>query len=131
MAAPIAIDANSIPVQKIYNRTAPCEGPKAGTVTLDFSATDTYTLNGLQITQQNKMCDVQGIYIDASGTDQATTITVPATGQIVKVKGRTQGWYPIVCPNPFTLQFVNTDGVVRMPVILVNVPVQAGQWSTQ
>lgn len=127
----ISLDPLQQPVQQVYNRTAPCEPPKAMRLLLDFSKAGTYTINGQQAVAQNRLCDVQTVYIDASGTDVATILSVPATGQIVQVKGRTQGWYPIAVPNPWNIQISNADGAVIMPVQLANVPVQASSWATQ
>lgn len=120
----------SFVISPVSNRLAPCEGPMAASVLCDFSQAPQYTLNGQQLVQQNRLCQVQAVYIDASGTDNPTTVLIPSIMSII-VKGRTQGWYPVTCGKPWNLIITNTDGAVKMNITLANFPVAMAQWPTQ
>jgi len=75
---------------------------------------------------------VQSVYIDNSGNANPFTITFPGTQQSITVKGRTQGYYPIV---PFQGTFSWAASTLVAPatvnVIFMNVQFEAAQWATQ
>jgi hypothetical protein len=117
----------------IYNAQVPLEGPRAIPLTLDFTSVADATLDGKPLLDSTKISMVQTIYIDTSATDNALSVTVGNSGQVIKVKGRTQGYYPVFAPNPFAFTF-HSAGVADsnlVPVYLLNFPVAPAQWATQ
>src|SRR5215471_13660000 len=78
----------------------PEEGPKCVPMTLDFTATDSYDLDFSSIVNRAFISMVQTVFVDTSTSGVNVTITVPGSQQIIKVKAGTQGYYPILMPNP-------------------------------
>lgn len=117
----------------IYNAQVPLEGPKAIPLVLDFTSVADATLDGKPLLDATKISMVQTIYIDTSATDNAVSVTVGNSGQVVKVKGRTQGYYPVFAPNPFSFGFHSggTGDGDLVPIYLLNFPVSPAQWVTQ
>lgn len=112
------------------------EGPRAIPVPLDFTASASYQIDLSQIEQQAKMSMVQTVYVDLSGIDTQVTILVAGTGQLLTLKGRTNGYYPVLCPNPSKLFVTSIAGVLPpgtppVPMFLVNVPILCQVWATQ
>lgn len=106
------------------------EGPRTIPLILDFTTHDSYIIDISQLEQTGKMSMVQTVYIDLSGTDLALLITVRGTGQQIKAKGRTQGFYPVLAPNPTSLTATQPAGAA-IPIQLINVPIVGTVWATQ
>jgi hypothetical protein len=130
MAVLNQLNAAFIPV---YNAQVPKEGPKA----IPFSVTFAKAMAGLAVLDlsqqmdQGKISMIQSIYVDTSLTDSRVIITVNGHAVPLTVKGRTQGWYPLVAPNPLVVSF-NCQGVDSIvSFILLNTPIAPAQWSTQ
>ena len=122
------LNAANIPVA---NAQIPAEGPKCVPLTLDFTAASTYTLDYGNMMERAFISMIQTVYIDAKDSAVTFTLTVPRTGQILTVKPHTQGYYPVLCPNPVTLQFDCAGGPSNLGVFLINVPIAPAQWATQ
>lgn len=130
MSSPLnQLQAASIPV---YNAQVPAEGPKALKLpAMDFSAFASYVFDGQNLTTRAVISMVQSMYLDTRGTDSPVTVIINDI-QNITVKGRTQGYYPVLCSNPFRLVISCADQNFKtLGVILINVPVAPGQWPTQ
>jgi hypothetical protein len=126
------IDASGLNFSPIRSQLVPTEGPRAIPVLLDFTGSTTvYTLDLLNVIERNFISMLQTIFVDASGTDDQVTITMNGSNQTIVVKGRTQGYYAILAPNPARLTFTSTGSTVRIPVFLINVAVSGVVWATQ
>lgn len=113
------------------NRALPCEGAIAVPITLDFSGSVTqYDLNLLQQFQATKITLVQTAWVDmADATHDDLTIFIPTVNQRIKAKKGTQGYYPLLCPNPPNMQFsVGILGDI-VQVTLLNVSIAGVVWS--
>lgn len=109
----------------------PKEGPKAIPLVLDFTASDSYLLDYGNQQRLNKITMVQTVFIDASLSDVPVSVSVQGLNQVITAKGRTQGYYPVCCPNPLKLVFTCITGPAGVIIILLNYPVSPCQWDTQ
>lgn len=114
----------------VYNALIPSEGPKSLPLNLDFTLTDVYRLDYQYMQAHGALSMVQSVFVDLSNTDQPMTINVPAMGQTIKLKGRTQGYYAIICPNPILIVFACPGGPSAVGVQLLNIPIASAQWPT-
>ena len=115
----------SIPV---YNAQVPEEGPKVLPLTFTFDQSGQAELDLSLLTNQNFISMVQSIFLDASAATGNVTVAVNGLPAI-NVKNNTQGYYPLVAPNPAKIMFTGT-GTDTISVMLLNVPVAPGQWAT-
>ncbi len=119
--------AASIPV---YNAQVPREGPRALSLPLlDFSVASSFTFDGQNLMDNSRISMVQTMYLDARNAQSPITVLVGGVQTIV-VKPQTQGYYPVICPNPCNIVFSCADNLSKVNVQLLNVPVAPGQWVT-
>jgi hypothetical protein len=128
------LDKGSFRMCTIGNSLLPAEGPKSLNTVLNFDGVDGLTLHDgfladseAILTAGHYLSMVQTLYVDASATDSPIVIGVDKSGQIVIVKGRTQGWYPVVAPNKWIFTFKCAVAAV-VPVILCNYQVAPAVW---
>lgn len=130
MDTPIGKD--QLQVTLPHNQTVPAEGPKAVPVRLDFSgAIASYSLDGTLLEQLHLLSMIQTIYIDMSNNPNSLTVVVDNGGQVIQAKGNTQGYYPILVPNPMKLIFRSSANTKIVPVFLLNIPIAGVVWPTQ
>jgi len=98
-------------------------------MTLDFTAKDFYSLDYSQQGALGKFSMVQTLFIDTSTSAVNLTVDCPTSQQTLKIKAGTQGYYPILCPNPIRLIFTCVGGPADVKVELLNFPVPHGQWA--
>jgi hypothetical protein len=126
-------NVNNVNIQQIMNQQVPDDGPKAIPLLLDFTATtaiDEYDVDLTNQQQQGRISMIQSLYIDLSGATNDLTVTNPISGQVIKAKAGTQGYYSVLCPNPPRLNFTSsTSGGTLVPVFLLNVPVSGVVWT--
>lgn len=99
-------------------------GPLALPIRLDFSANTSYTLDYSNQTARGFMDMVQTIFVDNFGNGAILKITIQGSQQVLQIPAGTQGYFPVICPNPVRIQFDSTGGTVQS-VILLNFPVFA------
>lgn len=121
-----ALAVASIPV---YNAQVPSEGPVGLTVFLDFTATVEYFLDGKPLVDQGYVSLLQTVYLDTTDCVSELIMTIEGSRQKIRAKPNTQGYYPIVCPNPFKITFHCDQGPAGVYAILLNMPVAPSQWS--
>lgn len=121
-----------VPLQnnRTYNFDAPCEGAKTIPLLLDFGAFTEYDVDCSQLTQQSQISMIQTIFVDTSNNAAAMVIAVDPNGinQVIVANGNTQGYYPILAPNPLLITFSSTSGVVQK-VQLINAPIAGSVWA--
>jgi hypothetical protein len=99
---------------------------------LDFTgAIGSYVLDATLFQQKGYLSMVQTLYLDLSSSANALTVQVGSGGsQLIKAKPNTQGFYPILCPNPPNFLFQSTPGGVIIPIQLINIPIAGIVWAT-
>lgn len=119
-------------VSRVFNSAIACDDPKTIRAVLDFDGTDVWEVSLEQQQQDNIFTGLQSIYVDASALTDRLIITVEGSNQRIIVPEATQGFYPVLAPNPPVFTFGNDNagniGVAR--VHFLNVPMPVGQWST-
>lgn len=97
---------------------------------LDFTKDTVYTLQLAQLEQQTRFSMLQSIYADLSQTDSAVTINIADVNQTIVAKGRTDGYYSVMNPNPSTITFTSAANAI-LTVHLCNSPIPGVAWATQ
>jgi len=124
------IDQQTVQITLPQNQLIPDEGPKAIPLLLDFSKAASYSLDLTSIQERAFISMIQTIYADLSGATAGLSITVNGTNQNITAKKTTQGYYPVLCPNPPRLTFANSSGSDVIPVFLINAPISGVTWPT-
>jgi hypothetical protein len=114
-------------LRNVTNQMAPPEGPKALPIMLDFSALPLYTLDFGHQQSQGKFSAFQSIYIDNSLNGSSVSMLVNGSGQVITCPANSQGYFPVICQNPISLQFTSA-GNVRVNVYLCNFPIAPAVW---
>lgn len=109
----------------------PAEGPRVLPLRLDFSASGAYSLDYTNMQSRGFFSMCQCVFIDNQNSDVPLTVQCGVTGQQVVAKGRTQGYYPVLQPNPLQMQFFQQGGGAVALVYLLNFFVQGSVWATQ
>lgn len=119
-------------IWQIGNSLTPAEGPWAIFTVLNFVLDTSFELNGINLLQPGQVFSmVQTLYLDASQTDSNVTVLVQKSGQVIRIKGRTQGYYPVIAPDIWDMVISCYDAVAQIPVALLNYQVTPGAWATQ
>ena len=124
------ITQNMVQIAIPQNQLVPDEGPKCIPIRLNFVTAAEYDLDMTILQQQGFISMIQCLFIDASLATVDTSVVVPLTGQVIKAKASTQGYYAILCPNPPRLSFLNSSGVDQVVVFLINAPISGMVWGT-
>lgn len=111
----------------IYNCKIDPKGPIAIPVNVDFTTNTHYDLDGSQIEHLGFIDFLQTIYVDTTGAASAVTITVQGSSQTIVAPKNTQGYYPILSPNPWKLSF-DSAANSSVQIILFNNPISPGVW---
>jgi hypothetical protein len=115
----------------VSNVIVPKSGPKAAPVTLDFANTGAIDIDCELLTSQGRIEYIQTLYIDNADNLNPLTLTMGLTGQRLRVPARYQGYFPILAPNPPLITCeTNQTANLKVFVYLLNVPVQAVNWSS-
>ena len=116
--------------QPVNNQEVPGEGPKAIPLLLDFTGSTTeWDLDLTNQQQQDRISMVQSLYIDLSKAANDLIVVFPISGQSIRAKAATQGYYTVLCPTPIRINFQSSGaGGVLVPVFLMNVPVSGVVW---
>lgn len=126
---PIGPSLGNNPVNQVsvLNALVPPEGPKSLAQTLDFTSTQSVTIDLTITTQQVLISTVQSVFVDNSANSAELSCTSSGTQQSITVPAGAQGWFSLVATNRPKLTFQTTTGV-RIPVILLNVPMSQQFW---
>lgn len=118
---------NPVNQVSVLNGLVPPEGPKSLAQILDFSTASSVLVDLTITTQQVLISTVQAIFADNSANPAELSITCSGTQQTIDVPAGAQGWFSLVATNRPKLTFQTQPGV-RIPVILLNVPVSQQIW---
>lgn len=123
--------SGNISIQSTSNQIAATgDNPKSLQVAIDFTNGTTFDLSLLLQQQQARIGAIQTIYVDLADTDDPLVITCSGTRQRITAKGRTQGYYNVLAPNPADFNFFTEAGIL-LTVNLMNVPIPGAVWPTQ
>lgn len=115
----------------VYNGFNPKEKPKALAVNLDFTAAAVIPIDLTIAEQEGRFRFVQAVYIDNSLNPSPLSLTVGLTQQTVTMPPYSQGYLPILCPNPAKLVAslpIVAAGNVATIIQFLNFPVPAAIW---
>lgn len=123
-----ALSQASIPV---YNVQVPAEGPLHIPLLLNFTANPSYFIDGKPVIDSGNFSMIQTIWIDAINATANVIVVISGINQTIIAKPGTQGYYPVLVPNPFHITIscasVSSPGAL-VTVSLINVPIAFGQW---
>lgn len=112
----------------VSNQLIPEEGPKAVPLLLDFASSDSYVLDYQNMQSRAFISLVQTVFIDNSQNAVEVSVEVGSIGQRIRAAAHTQGYFPILVPNPIRLVFHGAGAGVT-PFFLLNMPI-ALVWNT-
>jgi hypothetical protein len=136
-ASNLPIDARNTQNLVIKNQTPPTDGGKAMALPLmDFSLANQYSVDAQQFQELGFLSCVQTMWVDMSTSDTPMQISINGSQQIIVAKGRTQGYYPVMAPNPVKMVFSCpggpgldvTTGRIGIRVHLLNMPIAGVTW---
>jgi hypothetical protein len=117
--------------QSVFNARIPKEGPKALSLLCPFTASNTSFVVDFSITMtQGFISMIQGVFVDNSANPDILQIQQSSLGINIQFPANSQGYIPLLVPNPATLT-VASLGQVSVYMVFLNVPVPALIWSTE
>lgn len=109
----------------------PPEDYVAASVVIDFTNDSVFTKDLVQEQANLRVPYIQAVYIDNSADANALTLAFDGTDFSIKVKGNTQGVYPLIVPEgPPRFTVTSTQGAVKKTLIFLSMPVPFFQWPT-
>jgi hypothetical protein len=117
-------------VQTVSNQLVPSDVPKCIVQVIDFSVGSSFELDLLTDQQLTKIGMVQTLYLDLKDTALGMDVEMSGTGQVIRAKARTQGYYNVLQPNPAKLRFTSADASLIVRVFIIGVPIPGAVWST-
>lgn len=138
-ASNLPLDARNTANLLLKNQTPPTDGGKAMALpVMDFSQANQFSIDAQQFQELGFMSMVQTAWVDMSTSDVPMQITINGSQQVIVAKGRTQGYYNVMAPNPVKMVFSCpggpgldvTTGRVGIRVHLLNMPIAGVVWST-
>jgi hypothetical protein len=117
--------------QSVFNARIPKEGPKALSLLCPFTAQNVSFVVDFSITMtQGFISMIQGVFVDNSANPDILQIQQSSLGINIQFPANSQGYIPLLVPNPATLTVAST-GQVSVYMVFLNVPVPALIWSTE
>lgn len=119
----------------IHNGLLPTDGPKSLAIPLDFSSNTSYDIEFETAAETGRLSYAQCVYIDNSiAVAQTLELACGESQQVIKVKGASQGFYPLLLPS--TKFTITASAVIALAagkgysamLILLNVPMPGLQW---
>jgi hypothetical protein len=135
----LPLDARSQGLVALKNQEAPKDGGKALQLPLmDFSQANQFSIDMMQFQELGFASMIQTMWIDMSTSDISMQVTINGSQQIIVAKGRTQGYYNVMAPNPVKFVFScpggpgldATTGRVGVRVHCLNLPIAGVTWAT-
>jgi hypothetical protein len=128
MASP-ALSSNPYLPFDIQNSRIPMGGPKAIPIPISFATVAAWLLDLSNSQQLGHIEYVQTLFVDNSANAAALTIQTDASNQTVIIPPKSQGFVPVLQPNPPKL-IVSTTAVASLVVTIhaLNFPVSPAVW---
>jgi hypothetical protein len=134
----LTINADGLANLALDNQQIPSEGSKALSILLDFTQANQFTVDLANLQARGFMSMIQTVYVDMSTTDVPMNMIINGSRQALTFKGRTQGFYTVMCPNPVKLTFICpggpgqdvTTGRYGVTIHFLNVPIPGAVWPT-
>lgn len=124
MAAPTTAQIKQYAVN---NQLMPKEGPKVVPFTFDFSIQNAYAVD-MQLQQSLQMISlIQSVYVRNPGS-VAVTIVWDYSGQIIDFPPQSEGYLPVLVPNPPKFTVTSAGGSSSVQIQLLNIPLPANIW---
>lgn len=117
-------------VLRSYNFDVPCEGAETIPLALDLATFAEVDVDLSQLVDQAKISMVQSMFIDNSAAGAAFVAIIDPNGinQSIVTNANTQGYFPILAPNPTQIKFQSQAGIV-IRVQLINAPIAGFVWA--
>lgn len=107
------------------------QAPGGVPLVFDFSVDTSFIVNLTLFQQQGNIGGVTSMWVDNSGSSGPLTIQFGQSGQIFIIKANTQGYVPVLAPNPITLTVTClTGGGSAVQVTLLNYYIAPALWIT-
>lgn len=125
------LDANSLQIVSVFNQQLSNVGPKVIPLILDFTNTDTVTVDLQLLIERGFMDFVQCVFADARNLTSEIVMTLQGSLQDIAIEPKTQGYYPVFCPNPARITFkASATGIGYVKAFLSNMPIAGVVWAT-
>lgn len=116
----------------VNNVLIPKEGPVVVPGTLNFENTAEIEISGEMVITQGKISFIQGVFIDNADNTDKLTLTIGNTNQRIVCPANSQGYFPLLTPNPPIIVARTTQGGGQIiPLFFYNVPIQSIVWTTE
>lgn len=127
----MALNVNNQQLQIAINQTnqLPAEGSLCIPVRLDFTNTPEWDLDLLNFFEQGRISLIQTAFVDNSNNSNPFTITCQASGMSLVVPPNSQGFFPLLVPNPPRFAFTTLQGSGVVTVQLLNTMIPGPIWS--
>lgn len=125
------VAAQGLQFQSVKVADIPAEGPIAVPVPINFANGNPQILDISQQVQQGRISLVQSLFVDNSGNDDPVSIQIgyPTALQTIVCPSNSQGYFPILSPNPAKFQ-ISSNSTGSILLVLLNSPVAGVVWSS-
>lgn len=111
----------------VMDNKFPCEGPKVVPIGCDFTQASSYLVDLKTLVQQNKISNVQALYVDNSDNAQPTTIIVNVQNQRIIIPAFSQAYLMLLSNLP--QMTISSSGTINVPIFALNFPVTNCVWN--
>lgn len=111
------------------NGLAPPEGPRSIAVTFDWTVQPVYEIDMLNVTQTNKVSQIQTVYVDNYDNEKAVDITGSSLGQRVRVPAFGGAYLPVLVPTPPVFVLTSMASTAKTVVNFLNFAMPPAVWS--
>lgn len=124
------ISSRSAGVTNVGYGYYPGEGSRCVTTQYSWLAQLAYAEDLSQLVALGVETTIQSVYVDNADNPQTVTITVPGTGQVVKIPGGSQGVYPLFLPDAASVNII-TSALINATtrIYWLNMPISPASWS--
>jgi hypothetical protein len=120
--------ATNAGMSPVLNGQMPCEGPKALSFNLDFTAATEYDFDLTPYQQQGQFTTVQTAYVDNSANPSTLTINVHGTMHNIVIGPNEAGYVAIIAPTPTKFSVVTAGLINPINLVLLNFYVPPAIW---
>ncbi|MDE2019766.1 MAG: DUF1859 domain-containing protein [Patescibacteria group bacterium] len=117
-------------INSLLNGLIPCEGPKAISYPLDFTATASYLFDFTQEYQQKVFTTLQTLMADNGINGSELIVTMNGTGQTLTIPPNSSAIVPIITSTPPVITLSSSGLVTPIPVSFLNFYLPPTVWKT-